>query len=105
METQTTPRLRASDSVRGIEIMFRGKWVMLGSLTGTTWSYPDKENRNAAYKELAQQCHSLFLAAPAQMEALAHWVEHVETSTMPETVALKGWLGKARAALDKAKEA
>ena len=40
----------------------------------------------------------------ALRDALAYWVEYVETSTMPETVALKGWLGKARDALDAIRE-
>jgi len=46
----------------------------------------------------------LMAAAPELLDALRYWVEHVGTAFHPPCEGLKGWQGKASAAIEKAEK-
>ena len=62
-------QLRRGDSVRAIEIKFRRRWHLLGSLVGTRWRYPD-QGKNKEFEALSEEAMPLFLAAPDMLVAL-----------------------------------
>ena len=84
MSDQVPPDTKYMDELGGVEDQCRAAFLE-GWLSGEGWTIDG--------------------AVTPLTGALAHWVEHVETSTMPETVALKGWLGEALRALKAAEEA
>ena len=62
-------QLRRGGSVRAIEIKFRGRWHLLGSLVGTRWRYPD-QGKNKEFEALSEEAMPILLAAPTMLAAL-----------------------------------
>ncbi len=60
---------------------------------GDGWGGPSREEMEDNARLMA--------AGPELLETLKYWLEYVETSALAEIQALKGWQGKARAAIEK----
>ena len=71
---------------------------VVAELFGTDEFVPEAKS-NAAFIVKAVNAHD------ALLEALEYWLEYVESSSLDSVAGLKGWQGKARAAIKRVEEA